>query len=246
MIVQCTIAGMYSSLIFVGKGSGLMNRSWVVLLVFSLFLTGCASKHIEPKDSVMFKSFDDFRPGPKGGVDLVWSAPKIKDPASLKKYLGVYDKVLMDQVWVVVDKDNTAFTKEEIEEIRAYAVKAIQQKLTQRYTLVDSVAPNTLRLSMVLTNIETANTLLAITSSIVPVGVGISTLSWVVTGEPTNVGSARVELMLSDAETGEPLIAAIDRRVGSKDLGTILHNTDDVKDAIDWWASRLGASFQRW
>lgn len=70
-------------------------------------------------------------------------------------------------------------------------------------------------------------------------GLGISTVSKIVTGDHTNVGKATIEMQISDANTNEPLLAAIDRRSGSKDLGTIIDSTDDVKDAIRWWDKRL-------
>lgn len=49
--------------------------------------------------------------------------------------------------------------------------------------------------------------------------------------------------MLSD-ENNKPLIAAIDRRTGNKDFGTMIDFLDDHKDVIDWWIKRLGETFK--
>jgi hypothetical protein len=87
---------------------------------------------------------------------------------------------------------------------------------------------------------------LAVTSSVLPVGLAISTISKVTTGEHTNVGSASVELLVSDAQTGKPLFAAIDREAGNKDFYTIIDSLDDAKDAINYWVDRLGVTLKGW
>ncbi len=99
---------------------------------------------------------------------------------------------------------------------------------------------NSLRLSIAISNVETPNPILAVTSSLLPVGLGISTISKITTGEHTNVGSATIELLASDANTDKPLFAAIDREAGNKDLSTMIDSLDDAKDAINWWVDRLG------
>ena len=66
---------------------------------------------------------------------------------------------------------------------------------------MESPGDKTLRISVELTNIETPNSILAVTSSIFTVGLGISSISKVVTGENTNVGSAIIEIMISDASS---------------------------------------------
>nr|WP_082732213.1 DUF3313 family protein [Photobacterium aquimaris] len=48
-----------------------------------------------------------------------------------------------------------------------------------------------------------------------------------------------MEILVSDATTGEPIISAIDRRDGNKDLSTMIDSSDDIKDAINWWVKRL-------
>ena len=72
----------------------------------------------------------------------------------------------------------------------------------------------------------------------------MSTISKVTTGEHTNVGSASVELLVSDAQDGTPLFAAIDREAGNKDFSTIIDSLDDAKDAINYWVDRLGVTLQ--
>ncbi len=217
----------------------------MALSLFVLLLSGCGVVQ-DHRQSQMFKSFDDFRPGPEGGSDLIWAKPGIKSVSDLNEILLQYDSVIVDQVWLVLD-DKTRYdnlSEEEVIGVSEYLVEKIKQKAATRFELVDSPKEKTLRISVALTNIETPNPILAVTSSLLPFGLGISTISKVVTGEHTNVGSATIEMMISDANSGKPIVAVIDRKAGSKDLSTMIDSTDDARDAIDWWVERIGLTLR--
>lgn len=55
-----------------------------------------------------------------------------------------------------------------------------------------------------------------------------------------------MEILISDAITGEPIIAAIDRKSGNKDLSTMIDSSDDIKDAINWWVKRLSLTLTQY
>lgn len=232
-----------------------MTATRIFLLSLTLLLTGCGTIQ-DYRNSQMFSTFEDFRPGPAGGSDLVWAQPKIKSVSDLNAILSGYDNVIVDQAWLVLD-DKTRYDnldQEDIVEVSRYLVGQIKLKAGKRFKLIepeqlqqaDDKQPSekALRVSVALTNIETPNPILAVTSSILPFGLGISSISKVVTGEHTNVGSATIELMISDANSGQPIVAVIDRKAGSKDLGTMIDSTDDAKDAVDWWVERLGVTLR--
>jgi len=80
---------------------------------------------------------------------------------------------------------------------------------------------------------------MAAVSSVMPVGLAISFAKKMTIGEHTNVGSASMEVVVSDAQTGETIFAAVDRRAGGKDLGTLQDPLNDAKEAFQWWAGRL-------
>ncbi len=217
----------------------------VAVSVFVLLLSGCGVIQ-DYRQSQMFSTFDDFRPGPEGGSDLIWSKPGIKSIKDLNEILQQYDRVIVDQVWLVLDEktryDN--LSEQDILGVSEYLVEKVKQKASSRFELVDTPQENTLRISIALTNIETPNPILAVTSSLLPFGLGISTIAKVVTGEHTNVGSATIEMMISDANTGDPIVAVIDRKAGSKDLSTMIDSTDDARDAIDWWVERIALTLR--
>ncbi|MBW3695983.1 DUF3313 domain-containing protein [Vibrio sp. T187] len=207
-----------------------------------LLLVGCVSgpRHHATK----FTTYEDFQAGPVGGVDLVWARIGLRDPVRLHNKLMKYDSVVIDQIFVVADEDT--INEEQIEELTTYMVQQLTEKISPHKPVVDTPSEHSLRLSIALSNVETPNPILAVTSSVLPYGLAISTISMIATGEHTNVGSATIELLVSDASTGQPLFAAIDREAGNKDFSTMIDSLDDPKDAINFWVDRLGVTLQGW
>ncbi|MCG9690547.1 DUF3313 domain-containing protein [Vibrio sp. Isolate22] len=218
-----------------------MNPLKLFLLVAtSIFLFGCAGGPI--KTATKFTTYEDFQPGPDGGVDLVWARIGLRDADRLKNKLDDYDSVVIDQIFVLAEEGS--LDQEEIQELTDHMVSRLEEKISPHKVIVGEPTGKTLRLSIALSNVETPNPILAVTSSVLPFGLAMSTISKVATGEHTNVGSASVELLVSDAQDGTPLFAAIDREAGNKDFSTMIDSLDDAKDAINYWVERLGDTLQ--
>ncbi|MBO7911260.1 hypothetical protein AB4166_03460 [Vibrio splendidus] len=66
-----------------------------LLVATSIFLFGCAGGPI--KTATKFTSYEDFQPGPDGGVDLVWARIGLRDAQRLKSKLDDYDSVVIDR-----------------------------------------------------------------------------------------------------------------------------------------------------
>jgi hypothetical protein len=64
----------------------------------------------------------------------------------------------------------------------------------------------------------------------------VAELKGLATDKPTFVGGVQGEVKVSDSQTGEVLVAVIDRRVGGKALRKGVDNWADVKNAMDFWA----------
>ena len=210
-----------------------------LMLVFAAMILGACQTTAGP--SGFLTSYDGFRPGPKGGVDRIWTPPTVTSPAAFQASIRGYDKVMLDRIWVSL-ANKEAYDGVDPEEIQALALDFRQEIITalgNRYPLVTEPGPGVMRISIGLTGIESPSRILATTSTLLPVGLGISTVSRMVTGEHTNVGSASLEMVAADAVSGKALFAAIDRRAGSKDLKKILDPTSDAKKAFKWWAGRL-------
>ncbi len=172
------------------------------------FLFGCAGGPI--KTATKFTTYEDFQPGPDGGVDLVWARLGLRDADRLKSKLDDYDSVVIDQIFVLAEEGS--LDQGEIQELTDHMVRRLEEKISPHKVIVDEPTGKTLRLSIALSNVKTPNPILAVTSSVLPFGLAMSTISKVATGEDTHVGSASVELLVSDAQDGTPLFAAIVRR----------------------------------
>ncbi len=214
----------------------------VIVSFAALFIFGCAGGKLQ--HATKFTSYEDFQAGPEGGADLVWVRIGLRDPERLKAKFDQYDSVVIDHVYVLVD--DSELEDDDINELTEYMVARLEDKISTTKKIVSEPSDKTLRLSIAISNVETPNPILAVTSSILPVGLGISTIAKITTGEHTNVGGATVELLVSDSMTDKPLIASIDRRTGNKDLGTMIDSLDDAKDAINWWVDRLGVTLTQW
>ena len=213
-----------------------------LITLFSVFLLGCANGPL--KHATKFTSYDDFKAGPEGGVDLVWARIGLRNPERLHNKLMDYNSVVIDNVVIIAGTDT--LEQAQIEELAAYTIEQLTLKISPYKSVVQVPTDKSLRLTIALSNVETPNPILAITSSILPYGLVISSISKLTTGEHTNVGSATIELLVSDATTNKPLFAAIDREGGNKDFATMIDPLDDAKDAINFWVQRLGVTLHEW
>ncbi len=101
-------------------------------------------------------------------------------------------------------------------------------------------APRTLKIQVALTDAEKSRAVLDTVSTVVPVGLALSTAKQVVTGQAAFTGSTGMEIKISDAFTGEVLAAAVDKRVGGKKLGaSTFSQWGDTDAAMKYWAQLI-------
>lgn len=211
---------------------------YFLLVAISMTLFGCAGGPIQK--ATKFTSYEDFTSGPDGGVDLVWARIGLRDVDRLQNKLDEYDSVVIDQIFVLTEEGS--IDSDDVQELTDHMLERLTDRISQYKTVVSEPNGRSLRISIALSNVETPNPILAVTSSVLPFGLAMSTISKVATGEHTNVGSASIELLVSDAQDGTPLFAAIDRQAGNKDFSTMIDSLDDAKDAINYWVERLGVT----
>ncbi len=217
---------------------------WLLVLFLSL---GCTAQQATLKQPLMFAALEDYRLGPEGGVDLVWSTQRIRDAETLKTTLQKYDSLILDQTWLVVDKESTR--KLDDAQVLATArdmVAELKARLGHGFKLVDTPGENTLRLSIALTEIESSVPILAVTSRFLSDGPPAASVSRVVIGKQANSGGVTIELLVSDARSREPLLAAIDKQLNLQDLGTLIGSPEGAKEFISLWASRLWITLRDW
>jgi len=225
-----------------------MNVRFYFLLLFVLLLAiGCTVQKATLKKPVTFATLEDYRFGPEGGVDLVWSTKSIRDAETLKTTLQRYDSLILDQTWLVVDKESARkLDDKQILATARYMVEELKARLGHGFKLVDVPDENTLRLSIALTNIESTLPVLAVTKRLLPDEPTAASVSRVVIGKQVNSGRVAVELLVSDARSREPFIAVIDKQFDNLELGTMLASPDGAQEFISLWADRLWITIRDW
>ena len=129
---------------------------YLLLTVLAVTLVGCAGGPVHR--ATKFTSYEDFRPGPDGGVDLVWARIGLRDAERFQNKVNEYDSVVIDQVFVLAEEES--LDQEEIQELTDYMVNRLEEKISPFKTIVDEPTGKTLRLSIALSNVETPNPIL--------------------------------------------------------------------------------------
>jgi len=222
-------------------------RFYFLLLLVPLLTIGCTVQRVTLKKPLTFAALEDYRFGPEGGVDLVWSAKRIRDAETLKTTLQRYDSLILDQAWLVVDKESASkLDDKQVLTTARYMVEELKVRLGHSFKLVDVPDENTLRLSIALTNIESTLPMLAVTNRLLPDETTATNVSRVVIGKQVDSSRAAVELLVSDARSREPLIAVIDKQFDTLALDTMLASPDAAQEFISLWADRLWITLRDW
>jgi hypothetical protein len=150
-----------------------------------------------------------------------------------------YDKLMIDpvQFWRAADVE-AGLNEQEKQGLINYFHSAVYDRMSRTYEMVSVPQPNALRLSVVFTRLGKRKVALDTVSTFVPQLRLTTELKAVFTGRPAFVGEATLEGKITDAHTGQVLVAAVDRRVGGRTIKD-MNTWRDVKNAIDFWADLL-------
>jgi hypothetical protein len=179
-----------------------------------------------------------------------YSQLKENDGAALLSYVApqvdfkVYKKIMLDPVCVYATAKESSLAKlpkEKQQDLVNYFDAALREQLKRDFALVDAPGPGVIRLRVALTEAQGASVLLDTVSSVVPVGIALSTVTALATGKHLSVGEVGAECEGLDAATGKRLFAAADARVGRKYTLRFdkFSKWRTAKDACDFWASEL-------
>jgi len=182
-----------------------------------------------------------LREGEKGEALLVYKNPK----ANWKSY----DKVIIDPVTVWFGKEDSQLEDVSPEDRHLVATDLwgrLIDALKPDYQVVHRPGPGVMRIQAAITEAETSTLSLDTISSIVPQMRAMSELKYLATGTAGFVGKASAEVKITDAQTGELLAAAVDRRAGSKNIKGSLNTWNDVEEAYKYWANQLRYRLCQW
>jgi len=150
-----------------------------------------------------------------------------------------YSKIIIDPV--MIQKDGELDQKElhNYQTLANNAYVYLTQAMEKDFTIVKSPEPGTFRIQMAIIDADSSKPVRNTLSTIVPIGMGLSVIKFAATGKQSGVGEITVEMKITDANTGELLGAALDRRVGGKELINLWSSWSNANDALQYWAKRL-------
>jgi hypothetical protein len=212
------------------------RRAPVSIALALTLLAGCAgtrqSHTIET--SGFLSDYAELTPSVDAGVQLRYVNPKA--------VFESYESVLLEPVEVWQGPGTADLSAEDSERLATRLYSLMYVRLSRDFRMVQHEGPRTLRLAVALTGAQRSRPMLDTVSTVVPVGLAISTVQELATGKAAFVGEASAEARISDARTGEILFESVDRRVGRKGLSGIVRSWDDVDQAFGYWADNLGYS----
>jgi len=150
-----------------------------------------------------------------------------------------YTKMLVDPVLLTRSAELDAESLENYQKLANNAYVYLVQELRNDFQIVKAPEPETIRIQLAIVDAEPSSPVRNVLSSVIPLGVGISAIKGAATGKQSGVGEITAEFKLTDAMSGELLGAAIDRRVGGKDVGGMFDSWSNADSALNYWAKRV-------
>ena len=212
-----------------------MKRILLVTVAAALLCSGCSvtkqARSVEKSGYLGDDIYALVKEG-KGGESLLIYKNEQVNP---KKYT----KIMIEKVSYLVPKDASEAELVDLKKLATNFTIFLKEELGKDYSIVNKPGPGTVRYSIAITSADDSNRLFEVLSLIPPYGLGISIAKDFITGKPTAVGEISMEIKAVDAETGELLGAAVDRRVGGKNFSGMMDTWDDANQAMRYWAKRV-------
>lgn len=211
-----------------------------VALGAASLIQGCASTYQTrgaATPSVFLGDTSQLREGTGAEAKLVYINPK----ADFRKYTKIQ---LAPVVLIAENAKSSAFSamsKEDQQAVVNYVDAQIREKLKGSYAFVTAAGPDVMSLRVAVTEAQGSAVVMDTVSTLMPIGLAVSTVKRVATGTHSSVGKAGVEMELKDSVTGVRLAAGVDERAGRKItlLGDKFNRYHTVEDAFDFWTTRL-------
>lgn len=214
-----------------------MKMAAILLMVvgFALQLGGCGVGSYQARSL-------DVNESPLVNPDIL---VKGSDDQALYRYVSPkadikqYTKMMIDPVLVYkyaeLDKDEL----ENYQKLANNAYVYLTKELEKDYQIVKFPEPGTLRIQMAVVDADSSKPVRNTLSTVVPVGMALSLVKYSATGKQTGVGEITLQMKMTDANTGELLGAALDRRVGGKELTKLWSGWHNADDALQYWAKLI-------
>lgn len=202
---------------------------WVFAVVFATaaVLTGCSeTKNYQGvRASGFLGDYSMLRKGGKGEAEFVYRNPS----ANWK----LYDKIQLDPVTYWRDTSGKKYSHADMQGLANRFYRLLHKKLSADFKIVQWPEVGAMRLQVAITDVDKGEPVLDKISTVLP----ITAVGTALGGNPQFTGTASVEAKITDAITGELLIAGMDRRVGGKRMGKTMNTWKDVAAILEFYSS---------
>jgi hypothetical protein len=167
---------------------------------------------------------------------------KGKEGEALYRYINPkvnwksYSKVIIEPVIVYQQAAMDAETRENVQTLANNAFVFLNTEVGKVATVATVPGPGTLRMQFAIVSAEKSGAVSNFTTTVLPIGMVLSAGKYVATGKSMGVGEITGEFRITDAVTGELLAAALDKRVGGKQLRGVFTAWQDADSGLQYWA----------
>jgi hypothetical protein len=220
------------------------------IFLAGLLMTGCASTSAPAPNIIERVQGETPAPPPPSGF-LGSDYALLKPPAegseqkALLAYTNTnanftsYNALIIDPVTYWADSDSS-LSADQQQILCNYFYGKLTETFGKNFTIVTEPGPGVARLSVALTDANSATPVLRTIAVVVPQARVLSLIKQGLTGTYSFVGSATGEAKLTDSVSGQLLAAWSDERFGSgavKNAG--VWQWGDAEHAMDYWAEGL-------
>lgn len=211
-----------------------INMAMIVIMSMAAVLGGCAgsyqARNVDIKQATLFDP-NILQEGKDGQSLYRYVNPK----ADIKRY----SKIFIDKVLVRKDGQLNMDELQNYENLSYNAYVFLARELAKDYTVVTAPEPGAMRIQMAITDADSSKPVRNTLSTFVPVGMVLSLVKYSATGKQSGVGEISMEMLITDVSTGELLGAALDRRVGGKEVSKLWSSWANADAALEFWAQQL-------
>jgi hypothetical protein len=185
------------------------------------------------------------------GDDCAKLTPGDKEQASLR-YINPaaqwtnYSKVMIAPVGFY-GGDETKVPAADQKKLVDYFTEQLNVQLAKKFTIVQEAGPGVMKVEVAMTDASSATPFLRSVSMIIPQAHLLSSLKYLATDTYPFVGGAQGEAKITDSQTGEVLVEAVDRRIGGGAFKTGFQwKWGDAENAINKWCEMLTEKLSSW
>ncbi len=169
--------------------------------------------------------------GPEGGAKLRWVKPGLD--------LSKYNRFMVDSVifYLADESEYKGIDPQVLKDLADAFNKDIVAAFKDKYPIVTDPGPDVARIKIAITNIKRSKPGVSAVTSIIPVGIVISTVKRGATGGWAGSGETCAEFMMVDSETNEPLVMAFDQQQAA--FASRFSSYGSAEDAFKFWSERI-------